>query len=35
MEEKLYQCRECGEICDCHWECPTCGSDDLEEYVEE
>lgn len=34
MKEDLYQCQECGEICDCHWECSSCGSDCMEEYTE-
>ncbi|WDR22152.1 hypothetical protein PJM41_0067 [Salmonella phage vB_SenS_UTK0009] len=30
-EPKLYVCNECGEHDECHWECPTCGSDDMRE----
>ncbi|WCX68761.1 hypothetical protein [Salmonella phage GSW6] len=30
-EPKVYVCNECGEHDECHWECPTCGSDDMRE----
>ncbi len=34
-EVKLYICSDCGELSECHWECPTCESDDLMEYEPE
>ncbi|QTJ63343.1 hypothetical protein [Salmonella phage STWB21] len=26
---KIYECAQCGEHDECHWECPTCGHDDM------
>lgn len=26
---KIYECAQCGEHNECHWECPTCGHDDM------
>ncbi|QFR57500.1 hypothetical protein pKMKP103_CDS0004 [Klebsiella phage pKMKP103] len=34
-EVKLYICSDCGELSECHWECPICESDDLMEYEPE
>ncbi|WLI71402.1 hypothetical protein CPTAKMECS_108 [Salmonella phage vB_SenS-AKM_ECS] len=28
-KQKIYECSQCGEHDECHWECPTCGHDDM------
>lgn len=30
--DKEYVCQECGELDECHWECPHCGCDSMIEY---
>ncbi|QYC51582.1 hypothetical protein key_091 [Erwinia phage KEY] len=35
MEDKEFECQQCGEICDCWWECSNCGHDDLHQVDSE